>query len=133
MKLKMVCSINTRHNEKGDPMNNLTKTETEIASLKQFNQITYILYLVGYIVGFTRLVAIIMNYIKRDDMRGTWLESHVDYQIKTFWISLVGYIVGGLLAVVFIGFVIILITFIWDVYRFIKGLMALNDNKSIQA
>lgn len=113
-------------------MNHLTKTDAEIASLKQYNQITYILYLAGYVVGFTWLIAIIMNYVKRDDMRGTWLESHVNYQIKTFWISLVGYIVGALLAVVLVGFVILLVVFIWDVYRLIKGLIVLNDNKLVQ-
>lgn len=48
-----------------------------------------------------------MNYIKRDEMRGTWLESHVDWQIKTFWFSLLGYVLGGLLTVILIGFVII--------------------------
>ncbi|QOW45227.1 MULTISPECIES: hypothetical protein [Acinetobacter] len=56
----------------------------------------------------------------------------MNYQIKTFWISLVGYIVGALLAVVLVGFVILLVVFIWDVYRLIKGLIALNDNKLVQ-
>lgn len=113
-------------------MNNLSKTDTDLASLKQYNQISYILYLVGYVVGFTWLIAIIMNYIKRDEMRGTWLESHVNYQIKTFWVSLAGYVIGGLLAIVLIGFVILFVVFVWNVYRLIKGLIALNDNKSIQ-
>lgn len=65
--------------------------------LKQYNLITYILYILGFFLGLTPFIAIVMNYIKRDEMRGTWLESHVDWQIKTFWISLLGYIVGGLL------------------------------------
>ncbi len=94
---------------------------------------SYILYLVGFVVGITGLIAIIMNYVKRNEMRGTWLESHVDWQIKTFWYSLIGYIVGFLLTAILIGFVIILVVFIWHVYRLIKGLIALNDNKPIQA
>ncbi len=94
---------------------------------------SYILYLVGFVVGITGLIAIIMNYVKRNEMRGTWLESHVDWQIKTFWYSLIGYIVGFLLTAILIGYVIILVVFIWHVYRLIKGLIALNDNKPIQA
>ena len=94
---------------------------------------SYILYLVGFVVGITGLIAIIMNYVKRNEMRGTWLESHVDWQIITFWYSLIGYIVGFLLTAILIGYVIILVVFIWHVYRLIKGLIALNDNKPIQA
>lgn len=105
----------------------------ELNQLKQYNLITYILYLVGFVVGITGLIAIIMNYVKRSEMRGTWLESHVDWQIKTFWYSLIGYIVGFLLTAILIGYVIILVVFIWHVYRLIKGLIALNDNKPIQA
>lgn len=105
----------------------------ELNQLKQYNLITYILYLVGFVVGITGLIAIIMNYVKRNEMRGTWLESHVDWQIKTFWFSLIGYIVGFLLTAILIGYVIILVVFIWHVYRLIKGLIALNDNKPIQA
>ena len=89
--------------------------------------------MVGFVVGITGLIAIIMNYVKRNEMRGTWLESHVDWQIKTFWYSLIGYIVGFLLTAILIGYVIILVVFIWHVYRLIKGLIALNDNKPIQA
>ncbi|WP_168417876.1 MULTISPECIES: hypothetical protein [Acinetobacter] len=105
----------------------------ELNQLKQYNLITYILYLVGFVVGITGLISIIMNYVKRNEMRGTWLESHVDWQIKTFWYSLIGYIVGFLLTAILIGYVIILVVFIWHVYRLIKGLIALNDNKPIQA
>lgn len=100
--------------------------------LKQFNLITYGLYLASYVVGITWLIAIIMNYIKRDEVRGTWLESHVNWQIKTFWISIVGYILGFMTVFILIGFLILLITFIWNVYRMIKGLIALTENRPIQ-
>ena len=52
-----------------------------IKQLKQYNLITYILYILGFFVGLTPIVAIIMNYLKRNEMRGTWLESHSDWQI----------------------------------------------------
>ncbi|PJI31714.1 DUF4870 family protein [Acinetobacter pseudolwoffii] len=101
--------------------------------LKQYNLISYILYILGFFLGVTPFIAIIMNYIKRDEMRGTWLESHVDWQIKTFWVSLLGYIVGGLLTMILIGFLIIFLVFIWHIYRLVKGMIALNNNQPIQA
>ena len=101
--------------------------------LKQYNLITYILYILGFFLGLTPFIAIVMNYIKRDEMRGTWLESHVDWQIKAFWISLLGYIVGGLLTVILIGFLIVFLVFIWNIYRLVKGLIALNNNQPIEA
>ena len=104
----------------------------ELNQLKQYNLITYILYLVGFVVGITGLIAIIMNYVKRNEMRGTWLESHVNWQIKTFWYSLIGYMVGVLLSVILIGYLLILVVFVWHVYRLVKGLIALNENKPIQ-
>ncbi|UIZ56879.1 hypothetical protein LZP46_10880 [Acinetobacter sp. SCLZS86] len=104
----------------------------DLNQLKQYNLITYILYLVGFVVGITGLIAIIMNYVKRNEMRGTWLESHVDWQIKTFWYSLIGYVLGLILSVILIGYLLILVVFVWHVYRLVKGLIALNDNKPIQ-
>ena len=47
-------------------------------SLKQYNLLTYILYIVGLFVALTSIIAVIMNYIKREEMTGTWLESHVN-------------------------------------------------------
>ena len=104
---------------------------TDTAAYKQYNLISYIFHLLGFFLGITPLIAIIMNYIKRDEMRGTWLESHVNWQIKTFWFSLLGYILGGLLTVILIGFVIIFLVFVWHVYRLVKGLIALNENNPI--
>ena len=61
---------------------------------KDLALLVYILQAVGLVIGLTWIVAVIINYVKRDDVRGTWIESHFDWQIKTFWISLAGWIVG---------------------------------------
>lgn len=99
--------------------------------LKQYNLITYILYIVGFFVGVTPIIAIIMNYLKRAEMRGTWLESHVNWQIKTFWVTLIAYLVGAVLTTILIGFIVLLLAFIWHIYRLVKGLMALNNNQPV--
>lgn len=99
--------------------------------LKQYNLITYILYIVGFFVGVTPIIAIIMNYLKRAEMRGTWLESHVNWQIKTFWVTLIAYLVGAVLTTILIGFIVLLLAFIWHIYRLVKGLIALNSNQPV--
>ncbi|WP_168389866.1 DUF4870 family protein [Acinetobacter indicus] len=104
---------------------------TGLDQLKQYNLITYILYIVGFFVGVTPIIAIIMNYLKRAEMRGTWLESHVNWQIKTFWVTLIAYLVGAVLTTILIGFIVLLLAFIWHIYRLVKGLMALNSNQPV--
>ncbi|WOE32825.1 hypothetical protein [Acinetobacter sp. SAAs470] len=99
--------------------------------LKNYNLITYVLYLVGFLVGITGLIALIMNYVKRNDMRGTWLESHVEWQIKTFWWCLLGYIIGSLLIFVLIGYLIIFVVMVWQIYRLVMGLNKLNAGQPI--
>ncbi|ALH94097.1 DUF4870 family protein [Acinetobacter equi] len=105
--------------------------ESKNENLKQYNLITYILYLVGFLVGVTGLIAIIMNYVKRDEMRGTWLESHVNWQIKTFWWCLLGYIVGAILTIVLIGYLILFLVLVWQIYRLVVGINALIDNREV--
>ena len=93
----------------------------------------------SFIFGWPSIIAVIINYVKRADARGTWLESHFAWQITTFWIAmgmaiLVG-ISGALLAIVIIGFAVWAVGFfligIWAIYRIAKGWMKLNDRRAI--
>ena len=92
-----------------------------------------------FIFGWPSIIAVIINYVKRGDARGTWLESHFEWQIQTFWYAvgmsiLIG-ILGLLLAIVVIGFAIWAIGFfvlgIWAIYRIAKGWMRLGDRRAI--
>ena len=74
------------------------------SSLVTTLHITYALHAVGlaigafgaatvlgsFIFGWPSIIAVIINYVKRGDARGTWLESHFDWQIKTFWYAVAG-------------------------------------------
>jgi uncharacterized membrane protein len=97
--------------------------------------IIYGLYALGFLTGVTWLVAIVMNYVKRDDVRGTMLESHFEWQIKTFWYSLAASVIAFLLFITIIGALLAIplwiATTIWVIYRIVKGWLALNDNKPI--
>jgi len=95
----------------------------------------YACYGVGFFIGVTWLVGVVIAYVKRDDARGTWMESHFSWQIRTFWWSLVWYLLGGLLAITIIGIVIAyplwIVTWLWGLYRVIKGWIRLNDGKPV--
>lgn len=104
---------------------------TANAGLKQYTLIIYGLYVASLLIGITSIVAIIMNYLKRDEVRGTWLESHFNWQIKTFWYSLIGGLIGGVLSLILVGYLILLAVAIWYIYRVIKGLVVFLDNQPI--
>ena len=93
--------------------------------------LVYILQAAAFLVGITSIAGVIVNYLKRDEVRGTWLETHFNWQIKTFWWALLGFVVGAILLVVVIGGLIMFATSIWVIYRIIKGWLAYNDGKPL--
>lgn len=90
--------------------------------------------IVGSFVGSVpSIVAVVLNYIKRSDARGTWAESHYRWQIRTFWYSIVWVLFAGLLFITLIGipfaFAILGILAIWLAYRIGKGWLRLRDRR----
>lgn len=86
----------------------------------------------AFLTGWPSIVAVILNYVKRAEVRGTWLESHFKWQIRTFWYGLlwVGLCLGFIVITFGIGVIIawlplVLIT-LWFVYRIGRGWLALN-------
>ncbi|MEX3814772.1 DUF4870 family protein [Paraburkholderia sp. BR13439] len=99
-------------------------------SLRTLTHVLYALYAVHWLTGgLTILVAIIINYVKRADVAGTPYEAHFEWQIRTFWMGVVGYAIGALLLVVVIGIPVLWAVSIWMLYRIIKGWLYLYDNK----
>lgn len=99
--------------------------------LKNLVLLVYILQAISLVVGLTAVAGVIINYLKRDEVRGTWLESHFEWQIKTFWWLLAGVVVGWLLAIVLVGFLVLFVVGIWYIYRIVKGWLALNDGRGL--
>ncbi|WP_199181104.1 DUF4870 family protein [Chromobacterium alticapitis] len=99
---------------------------------RRLNNLTltvYILQAVSLLVGVTGIVAVIINYVKRDEVRGTLYESHFEWQIRTFWLALLGYVVGAVLTWLLVGFVILFAVWVWYIYRVVKGFLYFNDRK----
>ena len=101
----------------------------EMKLLKNLTQVVYILYALSYFAGITAIIGIIINYVKKEEVAGTWLESHFRWQIRTFWFGLLWAVIGAATVVILIGFAILFANFCWIIYRIVKGWLNLNDNK----
>ncbi len=84
----------------------------------------YILYLAALVVGITSIVGVVMAYMAKDESP-EWLRSHYRNQIHIFWKGLLYSLIGVVLAMVLIGFVILLITLVWYIVRTVKGMQSL--------
>lgn len=101
----------------------------KIKSLKTITTVIYALNALSLFVGISSIVAIIMNYVKLSDTRGTWLESHFRWQIRTFWYGILWAVVSFVLMFVMVGYVLLVAVGIWYIYRIVKGWLRLADNK----
>ena len=90
----------------------------------------YILYFIAYFIGITAIVGVIIAHVQvgsADPM----LRTHYQFQIRTFWISLLYLVIGTLLLFVLVGLLVYAWWFIWSLIRNIKGTIALNENRPI--
>ncbi len=110
-------------------MDSTPLSDAKIASLKTLSTVIYALYALALFSGVTAIVAIVLNYIKREDVQGTWLESHFRWQISTFWWSVLWCVVGAITWIILIGWIVWGVAFVWFIYRIAKGWLNLNDNK----
>ena len=93
----------------------------------------------SFLFGWPSIVAVILNYVYRGDARGTWLESHFRWQIRTFWFALLWAVLVGLvslpltLVVVGIGTWVVgmAVLGVWAVYRVGRGWLRLNDGQTM--
>lgn len=90
----------------------------------------YILQALSFFVGgITGLAGAIVNYVKLDEVQGSWIEPHFRWQIRTFWIGLLWGVIGFITTFIIIGWLILLAISIWVIYRIVKGALALNDGQ----
>ena len=126
------------HPSSADEATLVTWTQV-IYGLHAFSLLTGILgaaTVVGaFLTGWPSIIAVVLNYVKRGDTRGSWLESHFRWQIRTFWFGLL-WVSLCLLFVIFtfgIGLIVawlpLLIVSVWFVYRIVRGWLALNARR----
>src|SRR5687768_11595622 len=87
----------------------------------------------SFLGSIPSIAAVILNYIKRGDARGTWAESHYRWQIRTFWYALLWAVIGTVLIFTIVGavvgFPVLIALTIWLIYRIARGWLRLGDRK----
>jgi uncharacterized membrane protein len=105
--------------------------EDQERSLRSVATAVYALQAAGFLCGITWLIAVIIDYVKRDDARGTWLESHFTWQIRTFWWGLLWGVIGGVLLLVLVGYLVLVANAVWIIYRIVKGWLRLTERREV--
>lgn len=102
-----------------------TAGTSQSADSFDFNQPTIIslLYLSSFFLGITSIVGVVLAYVWKSEPRADWEVSHYQYLINTFWIGLIGGIVGVMLLIVLIGFLILPLVFVLVVVRCVLSLI----------
>lgn len=99
-------------------------------SNKTLALIVYVLYFVGYFIGISWIIGVIIAHVQAGSADAL-LASHYRFQIRTFWIGLLYIVVGIVLTFVLIGYLVLLWWLIWSLIRNVKGILALNENRPI--
>jgi uncharacterized membrane protein len=92
-----------------------------------------------FVFGIPSIIAIVMNYVKRDETRGTWLESHFTWQRRTFWFALlwvaIVFVLSLPLFLILVGFftfgIGVLVIGLWVIYRVVRGWLRLRDGQPV--
>ena len=119
------------------PREGLVTLAHVIYGLHAFSALTGLLspamIVTAFLTGWPSIIAVILNYVKRSDVRGTWLDSHYSWQIRTFWYALLWLAIGAVLFVTVVGIPVAVVlwfaTGIWVLYRIIRGWLALSSGK----
>jgi uncharacterized membrane protein len=121
------------------PNPNLVSLTYLIYGLHLFSAITGVIssafIVTAFLTGWPSILAVILNYIKRAETQGTYLESHFSWQIRTFWYSLLWLLIAGALTITVIGiplaFLMVVGVGVWVIYRFIRGFIQLSNNQAM--
>jgi uncharacterized membrane protein len=117
-------------------MNNSSTNQIDaekLHSLKKLATAVYLCQVLAFVfAGLPLLVGVAINFMKQDEARGTWLESHFDWQIKTVWMALAGFALAGLTFEFGVGFFILIATLVLLVYRIVVGWNALNSDQPVK-
>jgi uncharacterized membrane protein len=106
------------------------ETERPIVSDNILGIAVYLLYCLGYFTGISALIGVIIAHMKVDDADPV-LRSHYWFQIRTFWIGLLYFVIGIPLCLALIGIPILVWWFIWSLIRIVKGMLLVIEHKPI--
>jgi len=108
-------------------LNSSLDQDAKSPSQRSNAHLVYILQAVGFLIGITFIAGVIVNYVKKNELTDPVVISHFRWQIRTFWFSALWTIIGSVLAVVVVGYFVVLANVIWTIYRVVRGWLRLND------
>ena len=99
--------------------------------LRTLTHVTYGLYALGFVtggfLGIATLAAVVLMYLKRTDAAGTMYAAHFDWLLRTFWWALLWLAISAIATLIFIGWLGVVATVVWVLYRLIRGWLALME------
>jgi uncharacterized membrane protein len=102
------------------------------STLKKLAATVYLCQVLTFMLaGLPLLIGVAINFYKKNDVQGTWVESHFNWQIKTTWVALAGFALAGFTFSMGFGIFVLAITIVWMIYRIAVGWYALTDGKPI--
>ncbi len=122
-----------------EPTSGMVTLAYIIYALHGFSAITGVmtsaLVVTAFLTGWPSIIAVILSYAKRDEVRGTYLESHFEWMITTFWYALIALVVAGALFITVVliplSIVIIIFTGLWVLYRIARGVLNLIEESPV--
>ncbi len=118
-------------------MNNSFSQDADVVSREDKSgsaakaKLVYILYLLGIVTGVAGIVGVVLAYVHKSDSPD-WLQTHFEFQIRTFWIGLIFFPFIVLLSIVLIGYFIWLLWVVWLSVRCIKGMKSLDKSQAVE-
>ena len=121
------------------PDNHLITVTHVVYALHAFSVITSIssaaFIVTAFLLGWPSIIGVIISYVKRGEAKGTFLDSHFSWQVRTFWWALLWVVIGGLLTITIIGALIgiplLIVVGLWVLYRIVRGWLALLSRKAM--
>ncbi len=121
------------------PSTNMINLTYLIYGLHLFSAINGVLtsafVVTAFLSGWPSILAVILNYVQRDAVRGTYLDSHFRWQIRTFWFAFLWLLTGAALVVTLIGiplaWILVVVVGLWVLYRMLRGLARLMDQQAM--
>ena len=115
-------------------MSNPNPQEPMTIDLRVITQVAYGLFAIGLlsagVFGAAAIAAIVLLYVKRADAAGTVYAVHFDWMLQTFWWGLLALAVSGLATYIYIGWIGVIATGVWALFRLVKGWLALLEGRT---
>ncbi len=122
-----------------EPTQKMINLTYVIYGLHLFSALTGVLtsamVITAFLTGWPSIIAVILNYVYRDEAFGTYLDSHFGWQIRTFWFAFLWMAISMLLMLTLVGIPISIIIMVgvglWVIYRIARGFLRLQDGRAM--